>query len=106
MKAHIILKSRTLNNQNFNCISYLLQIESLNGGRFHLDRPLSQQIQVDLNFSSVMVDRLLLLHEPAQVLDVGLQQNLWWKDYRSMTNLPLKKRDCNVSFPMTKTNNN
>ena len=84
MKAHIILKSRSLNKQNSNCISHLLQIESFNAGRLHLDRPLSQQIQVDLNFSSVMVDRLLLLHEPAQVLDVGLQQNLLWREDRSM----------------------
>ena len=66
------------------CIPHLLQIESLNGGRLHLDRPLCHQIQVDLNFSSVVIDRLLLLHEPAQVLDVGLQQNLLWREERSM----------------------
>ena len=91
MKAYIILKSRTLNNQNSDCISHLLQIESLNGGRLHLDRPLCQKIQVDLNFSSVMIDRLLLLHEPAQVLDIGLQQNLLWREDRSMKNLLLPK---------------
>ena len=74
MKAHIILKIRSLNNQNSNCISHLLQIESLNAGRFHLNGPLSHQIQVYLNFSSVMVDRASLV--VSQGVDVGVEDDL------------------------------
>ena len=53
---------------------HLLQIESLGDGRLHLDRLL--HLKVNLTFSAVVVDRPLVLHKPAQVLNVSLQQHL------------------------------
>ena len=55
---------------------YLLQVESLDVSRLHLGQLLSCHIEVDFNLSTVVVDRLLLLHKPAQVLDVSLQEHL------------------------------
>ena len=56
--------------------SDLLQVESLGDGRLHLDRLLGCCLQIDLTFSTVVVDGLLVLHKPAQVLDVRLQEHL------------------------------
>ena len=51
-------------------VSHLLQIKDLSEGRlrffFH------QIIEVNFNFSAVMVDRLLVLDQASQVLDVSL----------------------------------
>ena len=55
---------------------YLLQVEGLDVSRLHLDQLLSCHIEVDLDLSTVVVDRLLVLHKPAQVLDVSLQEHL------------------------------
>ena len=41
-----------------------------------MDQLLSRRLKVDLTLSTVVVDRLLVLHKPAQVLDVSLQQHL------------------------------
>ena len=51
-------------------VSHLLQIKDLSEGRLWL---LSHQIiEVNFDFSSVMVDRLLVLDQASQVLDVSL----------------------------------
>ena len=55
---------------------YLLQVESVDVSRLHLDQLLSRRLKVDLTLSTVVVDRLLLLHKAAQVLDVCLQKHL------------------------------
>ena len=34
------------------------------------------KVEIDLDFSSVVVDRLLVLHQAAEVLDVSLKQHL------------------------------
>ena len=39
-------------------------------------RLLRQEVEIDLDFSSVVVDRLLVLHQAAEVLDVSLKQHL------------------------------
>ena len=70
-----------LNNVKKNCTFLkgwlpLLQVESLDVSRLHLDQLLSCRLKVDLTFPTVVVDRLLLLHKPAQVLDVSLQEHL------------------------------
>ena len=45
--------------------SDLLQVESLGDGRLHLDRLLGCRLEIDLTFSTVVVDGLLVLHKPA-----------------------------------------
>ena len=55
---------------------YLLQVKSLDVSKLHLDQLLSCHIKVDFNLSTVVVDCLLVLHKPAQVLDVSLQEHL------------------------------
>ena len=41
-----------------------------------MDRLLGCRLQIDLTFSTVVVDGLLVLYEPAQVLYVRLQEHL------------------------------
>ena len=54
-------------------VADLLQIKDLSEGRLHLARFFCHQtIEVNLDFAAVMVDRLLVLDQPAQVLDVSL----------------------------------
>ena len=54
-------------------VAHLLQIKDLSDGRLHLDRFFCHQtIEVNFNFSAVMIDRLLVLYKTSQVLDVSL----------------------------------
>ena len=66
----------SINDQtNFlDCIvAHLLQIKDWSDGWLHLDWSFSHQIiEVNFNFSAVMVDRLLVLDKTSQVLDVSL----------------------------------
>ena len=59
-------------------LAHLLQIESLGDCRLHLYWLLVHKIQVNLSFSTVVVDRLLFLDEPAQIFYVRLQEDLCW----------------------------
>ena len=56
--------------------SHLLQIEGLGDSWLHLNWLLVHQVEVNLALSSVVVDCLLVLDKPSQMLDVGLQKNL------------------------------
>ena len=51
-------------------VSHLLQIKDLSEGR--LQFLCHQMIEVNFDFSAVMVDRLLVLDQASQVLDVSL----------------------------------
>ena len=57
-------------------LSHLLQIEGLDDSWLHLNWLLVHQVEINLALSSVVVDCLLVLDKPSQVLDVGLQKNL------------------------------
>ena len=57
-------------------LSHLLQIEGLGDSWLHLNRLLVHQVEINLALSSVVVDCLLVLDKPSQMLDVGLQKNL------------------------------
>ena len=61
---------------NLSLLSHLLQIEGLGDSWLHLNRPLVHQVEINLALSSVVVDCLLVLDKPSQMLDVGLQKNL------------------------------
>ena len=61
---------------NLSLFSHLLQIEGLGDSWLHLNRLLVHQVEINLALSSVVVDCLLVLDKPSQVLDVGLQKNL------------------------------
>ena len=61
---------------NLSLFSHLLQIESLDDSWLHLNRLLVHQVEINLALSSVVVDCLLVLDKPSQMLDVGLQNNL------------------------------
>ena len=49
-----------------------LQIKILSDGRLHLNRLLVHHVEVDLTFSTMVVDSLLVLDESAQVFNVRL----------------------------------
>ena len=61
---------------NLSLFSHLLQIEGLGDSWLHLNRLLAHQVEINLALSSVVVDCLLVLDKPSQMLDVGLQKNL------------------------------
>ena len=61
---------------NLSLFSHLLQIEGLDDSWLHLNRLLVHQVEINLALSSVVVDCLLVLDKPSQMLDVGLQKNL------------------------------
>ena len=66
----------TLPLSPFSALAHLLQIKSLGDGRLHLSRLLVHQVEVDLTFSTMVVDSLLVLDESAQVFNVCLQEDL------------------------------
>ena len=73
MLGNIVGVSLWTKNLPFITSSDLLQVGD---GRLHLDRLLGCRLEIDLTFSTVVVDGLLVLHEPAQVLYVRLQEHL------------------------------
>ena len=73
MLDNIVGVSLWTKNLPFITSSDLLQVGD---GRLHLDRLLGCCLEIYLTFSTVVVDGLLVLHEPAQVLYVRLQEHL------------------------------
>ena len=90
MLNNVVGVSLWTKNLPFITSSDLLQVGD---GRLHLDRLLGCCLEIYLTFSTVVVDGLLVLHEPAQVLYVRLQEHLEDNLFRFGQNIwsPLQK---------------